>query len=54
MIKPSIDELLEKVDSKYSLVVAAGRKELENWLTALSQWKKQSLPINRLALRYVR
>lgn len=29
MIKPSIDELLEKVDSKYSLVVAAAKRARE-------------------------
>ncbi len=29
MIKPSIDELIEKVDSKYTLVVAAAKRARE-------------------------
>lgn len=29
MIEPSIDDLLEKVDSKYSLVVAAAKRARE-------------------------
>lgn len=42
MNRPYIDNLLKKVDSKYSLVIAAARRASQPW------WMKKNMTLKRL------
>lgn len=46
MIEPSIDDLLEKVDSKYSLVILAARRarEINNYYSQLGEGRGEFVP----------
>lgn len=46
MIEPSIDELLSKVDSKYSLVVLAAKRarEINNYYSQLGEGRGEFVP----------
>ena len=46
MIEPSIDDLLEKVDSKYSLVILAARRarEINNYYSQLGEGRGEYVP----------
>lgn len=46
MIEPSIDELLSKVDSKYSLVILAARRarEINNYYSQLGEGRGEFVP----------
>jgi DNA-directed RNA polymerase subunit omega len=46
MIEPSIDELLSKVDSKYSLVILAARRarEINNYYSQLGEGRGEYVP----------
>jgi DNA-directed RNA polymerase subunit omega len=46
MIEPSIDELLSKVDSKYSLVILAARRarEINSYYSQLGEGRGEFVP----------
>lgn len=46
MIEPTIDDLLEKVDSKYSLVILAARRarEINNYYSQLGEGRGEFVP----------
>ncbi|HEX6261914.1 MAG TPA: DNA-directed RNA polymerase subunit omega [Actinomycetota bacterium] len=46
MIEPSIDDLLEKVDAKYSLVILAARRarEINNYYSQLGEGRGEFVP----------
>ncbi len=46
MIEPSIDDLLEKVDSKYSLVILAAKRarEINSYYTQLGEGRGEFVP----------
>ena len=46
MIEPSIDELLEKVDSKYSLVILAAKRarEINSYYSQLGEGRGEFVP----------
>lgn len=46
MIEPTIDDLLEKVDSKYSLVILAARRarEINNYYSQLGEGRGEYVP----------
>lgn len=46
MIEPSIDELLSKVDSKYSLVILAAKRarEINNYYAQLGEGRGEFVP----------
>ena len=51
MLYPSIDKLLDIVDSKYSLVVAASKRARSLRDGAKSEFRKAKSPTNMLVLR---
>ncbi|HEX6208907.1 MAG TPA: DNA-directed RNA polymerase subunit omega [Actinomycetota bacterium] len=46
MIEPSIDDLLEKVDAKYALVILAARRarEINNYYSQLGEGRGEFVP----------